>query len=98
MAVVTRDIPITRCLALDQGSTFRRVAMITTTLDEQTLSGRVKICKRFWKSDKLIVHGFHQSVDLISFHLPDIFVVHGQLRLAGQEALMLNILSHLYLS
>ena len=35
----------------------------------------------------LIVSGFHKGVDLISFHLVEMFVVHGQLRLAGQEAL-----------
>jgi len=35
----------------------------------------------------LIVSGFHKGVDLISFHLAEMFVVHGQLRLAGQEAL-----------
>ena len=35
----------------------------------------------------LIVSGFHKGVDLISFHLAEMFIVHGQLRLAGQEAL-----------
>ena len=35
----------------------------------------------------LIVSGFHKGVDLISFNLAEMFVVHGQLRLAGQEAL-----------
>ena len=35
----------------------------------------------------LIVSGFHKGVDLISFHLAEMFVIHGQLRLAGQEAL-----------
>ena len=35
----------------------------------------------------LIVSGFHKGVDLISFNLAEMFVVHRQLRLAGQEAL-----------
>ena len=35
----------------------------------------------------LIVSGFHKGVDLISFNLAEMFVVHWQLRLAGQEAL-----------
>jgi hypothetical protein len=35
----------------------------------------------------LIVSGFHKSVDLIPFSSPEIFVGHGQLRLAAQEAL-----------
>ena len=35
----------------------------------------------------LIVSGFHKGVDLISFNLAEMFVVHGELRLAGQEAL-----------
>ena len=35
----------------------------------------------------LIVSGVHKSVDLISFHLAEMFVIHGQLRLAGQKAL-----------
>ena len=35
----------------------------------------------------LIVSGFHKGVDLISFNLAEMFVGHGQLRLAGQEAL-----------
>ena len=35
----------------------------------------------------LIVSDVHKSVDLISFHLPEMFVIHGQLRLAGQKAL-----------
>jgi hypothetical protein len=35
----------------------------------------------------LIVYGFHKGVNLISFNLAKMFVVHGQLRLAGQEAL-----------
>jgi hypothetical protein len=33
------------------------------------------------------VSGFHKGVDLISFNLAEMFVVHGQLRLADQEAL-----------
>jgi len=36
---------------------------------------------------RLIVSGFHKGVDLISFNLAEMFVGHGQLRLAGQEAL-----------
>jgi hypothetical protein len=35
----------------------------------------------------LIVSSFHKGVDLISFNLAEMFVVHRQLRLAGQEAL-----------
>ena len=35
----------------------------------------------------LIVSCFHKGVDLISFNLAEMFVGHGQLRLAGQEAL-----------
>jgi len=35
----------------------------------------------------LIVSGFHKVVDLISFHLAEMFVVHMQIRQAGQEAL-----------
>jgi hypothetical protein len=35
----------------------------------------------------LIVSVFHKDVDLISFNLAEMFVDHGQLRLAGQEAL-----------
>ncbi len=35
----------------------------------------------------LIVSGFHKGLDLISFNLAEMFVVHGQLRLSGQEAL-----------
>ena len=35
----------------------------------------------------LIVSSFHKGVDLISFNLAEIFVGHGQLRLAGLEAL-----------
>jgi len=35
----------------------------------------------------LIVSGFLKGVDLISFNLAEMFVVHGRLRLAGQEAL-----------
>ena len=31
--------------------------------------------------------GFHKGVNLISFSLAEVFVVHGQLRLAGQESL-----------
>ncbi len=36
---------------------------------------------------RLTVYGVHKSVDLISFHLAELFVIHGQLRLAGQKAL-----------
>lgn len=36
---------------------------------------------------RLIVSGVHKSVDLISLHLAEMFVIHGQLRLAGQKAL-----------
>jgi hypothetical protein len=36
---------------------------------------------------RLIVSGFHKSVNLISFSLAEMFIGHGQLRLAGQEAL-----------
>jgi hypothetical protein len=39
-----------------------------------------------WRSE-FIVSDFHKGVDLISFNLAEMFVVHGQLRLAGQEAL-----------
>ena len=35
----------------------------------------------------LNVFGFHKGVDLISLNLAEMFVGHGQLRLAGQEAL-----------
>ena len=35
----------------------------------------------------LIVSSFHKGVDLISFNLAEMFVIHWQLRLAGQEAL-----------
>ena len=35
----------------------------------------------------LIVSSFHKGVDLISFHLAEMFIGHRQLRLAGQEAL-----------
>ena len=35
----------------------------------------------------LIASGFHKGVDLISFQLAEMFVIHGQLLLAGQEAL-----------
>jgi len=35
----------------------------------------------------LIVSGFHKGADLIPFNLAEMFEVHGQLRLAGQEAL-----------
>ena len=35
----------------------------------------------------LIVSGFHKGVELISFNLAEKFVVHGQLRPAGQESL-----------
>ena len=31
----------------------------------------------------LIVSGFHMGVDLVSFNLTEMFVVHGQLRMAG---------------
>ncbi len=31
--------------------------------------------------------GFQKGVALISFNMAEMFVVHGQLRLAGQEAL-----------
>ena len=33
----------------------------------------------------LIVSGFHEGVNLISFGLAEVFVIHGQLRLAGQK-------------
>jgi len=36
---------------------------------------------------RLIVSGFHEGMNLISFSLAEVFVGHGQLRLAGQEAL-----------
>jgi hypothetical protein len=36
---------------------------------------------------RLIVTSFKEGVDLISFNLAEMFVGHGQLRLAGQEAL-----------
>ena len=36
---------------------------------------------------RLIVSGFHKSVNLISFSLAEVFVGHKQLRLPGQEAL-----------
>ena len=36
---------------------------------------------------RLLVFGFHKGVYLISFSLAEVFVGHGQLRLAGQEAL-----------
>jgi hypothetical protein len=35
----------------------------------------------------LILPGFHKGVDLMSFNLAEMFVVHGELRLAGQEVL-----------
>jgi hypothetical protein len=35
----------------------------------------------------LVVSDFHKGVDLISFNLAVMFVVHRQLQLAGQEAL-----------
>ena len=35
----------------------------------------------------LIVSGFHEGVNLISFSLAEVFVGHKQLRLPGQEAL-----------
>ena len=35
----------------------------------------------------LIVSGFHEGVNLISFSLAEVFVFHKQLRLPGQEAL-----------
>ena len=35
----------------------------------------------------LIVSGFHKGVVLIPFNLVEMFLIHGQLRLAGQEAL-----------
>jgi hypothetical protein len=35
----------------------------------------------------LIVSGFHKGIDLISFNLAGMFVVHVELRLAGQEDL-----------
>jgi hypothetical protein len=34
-----------------------------------------------------IVSSFHKGLDWISYNLAEMFVVHGQLRLAGQEAL-----------
>ena len=36
---------------------------------------------------RLIVSSFHESVNLISFSLAEVFVFHKQLRLPGQEAL-----------
>ena len=36
---------------------------------------------------RLIVSGFHEGVNLISFSLAEVFVGHKQLRLPGQEAL-----------
>jgi len=33
----------------------------------------------------LILSGFHEGVNLISFGLAEVFVIHGQLRLAGQK-------------
>ena len=36
---------------------------------------------------RLTVSGIHKNVDLISFHLAEMFVIYGQLRLAGQKAL-----------
>ena len=36
---------------------------------------------------RLIVSGFHEGVNLISFNLAEVFVGHKQLRLPGQEAL-----------
>jgi len=36
---------------------------------------------------RLIVSGFHKGVNLISFSLAEVYLGHGQLRLAGQEAL-----------
>jgi hypothetical protein len=35
----------------------------------------------------LMVSGFHKCVYIISFNLAEMFVLHGQLRMAGQEAL-----------
>jgi hypothetical protein len=36
---------------------------------------------------RMIVSGFHEGVNLISFSLAEVFVGHGQLRLPDQEAL-----------
>ena len=36
---------------------------------------------------RLIVSGFHEGVNLLSFSLAEVFVGHKQLRLPGQEAL-----------
>jgi hypothetical protein len=46
----------------------------------------------------LIVSGFHRSVDLISFNFAEIFVIHGQLRLAGQVTLSVKHFSRLLFS
>jgi hypothetical protein len=35
----------------------------------------------------LIMSDFHKGLDQIPFNLAEMFIVHGQLRLAGQEAL-----------
>ena len=51
----------------------------------QTVGGLVPVQQL---SDlRLIVPGFHKGVNLISFSLAEMFVCHGRLRLAGQEAL-----------
>jgi len=46
----------------------------------------------------LIVSSLHMGVILISFCLAEVFVIHKQLRLAAQQALNPNILSHLSIS
>jgi hypothetical protein len=40
----------------------------------------------------LIVSGFHEGVNLISFSLAEVFVFHKQLRLPGQENLIKRVI------
>jgi hypothetical protein len=67
-------------------SLLRAVTARTSVTDKLPTDGNL-VPVQYLGYLRLIVSGFHKGVNLISFSLAEMFVGHGQVRLAGQEAL-----------
>jgi hypothetical protein len=82
-----RSIPaLLRTLSQEHAGLIWPVAFKATIARKLPTDGRFVSIKQLGDVS-LIVSCFHKCVGQISFNLAEMFVVHGQIRLAGQEAL-----------
>ena len=69
-----------------KGEYYRSIAARTSITNQLPADGGLVPIQQIGYL-RLIVSGFHEGVNLMSFSLPEMFVFHKQLRLPAQEAL-----------